>query len=291
MMQRALIAAVKANDFQQVYSLLESSADVHERDEDGMTALHHAVGTQCNNINIINLLLKSGADVHAVAKTGAPLDIAVRHPMGLHAVQALLAAGANPNFASKPGQYEKQTSLHYAAVYGTTKIIALLIKKGADPNRLDGVGNAPLHWAVSRYEAVEALLSCGARATICGPSGITPLHALVTMGDERANIATAELLIGKGASVNAADRLLKQTPLHIAAQEGAYMMCRTLIKNGAKTLLKDAYGKLPGQLVPEKDRHIFESFAAGNLDGPEADKMLLKKPDYHLRAHFLHFLE
>ena len=282
----ALIKAVKENDFQQVYNLLESGADVHEKDETYSTALHYAVDYKCNNLNIIKLLIQQGADVHAINKIGTPLDIAVRYPKGIHAVQVLLAADANPNFIAKPGQYERQTPLHYAAVYGTSEIIKLLVKKGANPNVLDGAGNAPLHWAVSRYEVVETLLSCGAYPAIAGPSGMTPLHVLVTMGDEAENVATAELLIKKGAQVNATDKILKQTPFHLAAKDGCYRMCRCLLQHGAQPLLKDAYGKLPGQLVPEQDRPLFDSFSSGKFDTLIREPVV-KKPAFHLTSCFV----
>lgn len=257
----ALIRSVKARNFQEVFSLLESGADVNELDETYSTALHYAVDYKYNDTNIIKMLLMHGANVHSINKMGTPLDIAVRYPLGLHAVQLLLSEDANPNFISKPGQYERQTALHHAAIYGTSEILKLLLKKGANPNVLDGAGNTPLHWAVSRCEPVEALLVGGANPMLCGPSGITPLHALTTMGDEDTNVTTAELLISKGASVNAKEKLLKQTPLHYAAKEGAYKMCHCLIKHGAQMLLKDGYNKIPGELVPEKDRHLFDSFS------------------------------
>ncbi len=92
------------------------------------------------------------------------------------------------------------TPLHCAAWKGHQKIVAFLLKAGADPN----AQNANGHW------------------------GTTPLHAAAHANEA----AIAELLIQHGADVNAHD-LNGKTPLHHTTFHKAKAAARLLQKYGA----------------------------------------------------------
>jgi ankyrin repeat protein len=72
-------------------------------------------------------------------------------------VKVLLASGADPNRATKPGvetgafmrdcRTKGETPLHRAAAFGTEETIRLLLKAGARVDAKDVHGDSPLSWA------------------------------------------------------------------------------------------------------------------------------------------------
>ena len=122
------------------------------------------------------------------------------------------------------------TPLHVAARYGVKEAAELLIKKGANINITTGkrpsVGKTPLHlaaWA-GHFDIVEILIAKGADLnTRGGMVGRTPLADTTTK-------EIADLLISKGANVNATD-FDDKTPLDWADGEIADL----LRKHGTKT--------------------------------------------------------
>jgi ankyrin repeat protein len=107
-------------------------------------------------------LIEQGADVNQpVADTGesalhAALCTAERQRHDA-VVEALLAKGANPNCATKPGvstdhfmrdcRTKGETPLHRAAAFGTEATIQMLLDAGARADAKDMNGDSPLSWA------------------------------------------------------------------------------------------------------------------------------------------------
>ncbi len=107
-------------------------------------------------------------------------------------VQALLAAGADPNAAAN---HRHSTPLHYAAdgyIVGPAwdatrqvKTIRLLLKAGAEIDAADANGATALHRAVRTRcaAAVDCLLDAGANPNAKNKPGSTPFHlAMQTTG-------------------------------------------------------------------------------------------------------------
>jgi ankyrin repeat protein len=106
-------------------------------------------------------LIESGADVdHALPDTGeTPLHAALckTDPKFDQVLEILLAAGADPNRATKPnvetGSFMRdcrtkgETPLHRAAAFGSEKAIQMLLDKGAIVDARDVNGDTPLSWA------------------------------------------------------------------------------------------------------------------------------------------------
>lgn len=82
-------------------------------------------------------------------------------------VKVLLAAGANPNAATKPGvatgsfmrdaRTRAETPLHRAAAFGTEGTVKMLIDAGARLDVRDMNGDSPLSWASWHRRPVAAL--------------------------------------------------------------------------------------------------------------------------------------
>jgi ankyrin repeat protein len=92
------------------------------------------------------------------------------------------------------------TQLHLAACEGNTDAIALLLKRGDNPNHPDYLGFTPVHWAAvaGQAEALELLLEHDGIVSARTIFGATPLHIATT------SETTTELLTA-GADVNAKD--------------------------------------------------------------------------------------
>ena len=91
------------------------------------------------------------------------------------------------------------TTLHYASAYGNRAVVELLIRAGADVNKVD---------SIYRF---------------------TPLHFASFKGHKE----VVELLIGAGADVNKVDSIFGKNPLHDASKEGHKEVVEMLKRAGA----------------------------------------------------------
>lgn len=111
---------------------------------------------------LCRFLIEHGADVnHPLPDTGeTPLHAALcksNRPAFDQVVKILLAAGSDPNRATKPGvetggfmrdcRTRGETPLHRAAAFGTEAAIQMLLDAGATVNARDANGDSPLTWA------------------------------------------------------------------------------------------------------------------------------------------------
>jgi ankyrin repeat protein len=183
-----------------------------------------------------------------VSRGGIPVDprssaqLAFVNAASYRDVQGMeraLASGARINEAAN-----KETALVAAVRLQTyqrreAEAIWWLLDHGADPNRMDGLGNLPLHrfipaskYAIERpsskplaEETLTRLFKAGAKVSGVDSMGQTPLHAAAKYD----NLWAAEALIQEGAKVMAKDTAGK-TPLDYA-ESGP--MIKLLKQNGA----------------------------------------------------------
>lgn len=142
--------------------------------------------------------------------------------------------------------------LNRAAFDANTQECKRLIEDGADVNAKDIFGLTPLHSVAGGmdkkyYREVVFVFS----------------NAMVTY-DVNAGVEIAELLIAKGANVNAKDKE-GYTPLHWAATQGRKGVVEVLILNGADVNAKSKEnifkkGKTPMQMAVEQGQ-IFKDSA------------------------------
>jgi ankyrin repeat protein len=119
-----LIQAVVQGDPGVVAALIGAGADVNEKDQDGMAALHWAV--VAHRVDVLKVLLARGAGVNVLDRFGyTPLHYAATIDFGdADTATALLAAGADSSVKNKEGK----TALEQGREY--PHILAALQKAG-----------------------------------------------------------------------------------------------------------------------------------------------------------------
>jgi len=231
-----LIDAVKSGDAKTVRSLLALHAEVNAAEADGFTALHWAA--QRDNLEIADLLLKSGANVKAASEYNiTPLSLACTNG-DARMIERFLEAGADANATSEQGQ----TALMTAALTGKVDAVKLLLSHGAKVNvKEPWKGQTALMWAASEGNADAAgmLIEFGADVNARSNSGFTPFLFAVRNG----HIDAAKVLLAHGANVNdlAPDGT---SALGMAVVNAYYELAMVLLDHGANPNPPDPRGSV-----------------------------------------------
>ena len=146
-------------------------------------------------------------------------------------VGVLIAAGANVNAKTEDGK----TPLHYAAEFGRSDVVQLLLKAKADPNVRDNKGWPPMALAADHTHAETARMFRDAGVK---EASWTKLHEAVLFDDKE---KVAELVKDK-ATLNATD-VFGRTPLYWALRCSDDEITDLLIDAGAGLTLADKQGK------------------------------------------------
>lgn len=154
--ETALMIASRTGTAAGVKLLLAHGAKVDAVDSrKGQNALMWAAAE--GHSDIVDLLIKSGADVKLTSVAGFTPLIFAAQKGDAHSVASLLAAGLDPNYALPNGT----SVLQVAVLGGKYPVAALLLEKGAHVNIADADGNTPLHIAsqAGNLELVKSLLA------------------------------------------------------------------------------------------------------------------------------------
>lgn len=289
-----LLAASMSGSIEIVRLLLKHGADARGRDKNGNSAFIYAMVPDATGV--IAELIAAGADVNATCKIGfTPLACAAEHNR-VGAMKLLLAQGAILEAKNVVGQ----TPLMFAAGAGAVEAAELLLKVGANAKAVDAKGETAMSLAAAtgRTSIIRLLLDAG--LPVNGESGgspVPPLHivamgrnmyakivssapgaingitfAYVEPGSDADYLAAAEMLIARGADVNA---FSKQglTSLHAAAVSGgAAAMVLLLLDHGADI---EAVERNAGKYTP---------FLNGVQSGSEQVMELLLKRGANINA-------
>lgn len=258
------------NDWRGLQSIIAEGHDVEERSgRDLSTALHCA--SEKGSIDSVRILLAAKAQVDSVDRKGrTPLLIALK-ACRLDVSRLLVAKGASINVRCPDGwavlhyvcnlgmvdvlllmiakgvdlncQTTKQlyTGLHIAAACNNKITCEVLLRQGAMPDLLDADRRTPLHRAAveNAVDAAKVLIQYGANLNIHGGNnGRTALQMAASLRfllkkERDDNLQLIELLIIKGADLNARDRH-GHTAIHIALKLKRHQLQELLMKYGAK---------------------------------------------------------
>jgi ankyrin repeat protein len=272
-----LIAAVQAGAGAEIVQrILDKSALINARNQEGDTALHIAV--RQNFPTSGDLLTARGADVFAQNAKGenplylafyssgdirewmlTPIVLTARDGLGntiLHyvtqwkldaAIGMIAAKGASLEAANVTGE----TPLFIAVKIDSPSTVQALLNSGASISGRDTLGNTALHTAVrwNALSAAEALINAKADINAFNLYGKTPLHDAVRLGV----FGMETLLTERGAYLEARDKD-GNTPLMEAVLKGSFRSVEHLINSGASVSSRNNNGDTPLLAAVEEER-------------------------------------
>lgn len=212
--QRELLDAIREGDAERVSRIAAEAPDAVDATLDnGVSAVLLAVYHRRNDI--AETLISAGAAVglFEAAATGRLSDVERELDASPGAEQSYGADGHTP--------------LGLACFFGHVPVVALLLERGANPNRESRNFQrvAPIHSAAASgsVEIVRMLLDAGANPRKEQETGFTALHTAAANGD----VEIVELLLDRGASANA--RTLEgRTPATYASERGHHQVLQLL---------------------------------------------------------------
>lgn len=212
-----------------VHKELQKGVPVDSRDEQDYTPLACAAGRPEADVEILQLLIKSGADVNAVVgerQKHSPLELAACSG-DLKKVQCLLDAGAGVNQVSLKG-YTVLINIMYGLHddENLLPVAELLVKNGAQIDCETEYGESPLSVASmrGRFDVVKYLLDAGAEES---PLKWTPLMKAIVFG----TVEDVSRLLNECAVRGGEDSYFR-TPFHLAAQVGDIRKAELLFEDG-----------------------------------------------------------
>ncbi|MFP3030623.1 MAG: ankyrin repeat domain-containing protein [Wolbachia sp.] len=313
-----LYLAVAEGHMDIVNTLIDKGADVNKAGEDGKTPLYLAA--VYGYINIVNTLIDKGADVNL-----ANLDIWAILLLALkknypNVVKVLIGKvpdvdRAVPDFLKKTGKW---TLLLWAAENGHKDVVDALIDKGADVDKVSEAGWwSPLHLAAARgyVDIVEALINKGADVNKISQGRYTPLSQAAQFGhvdvariliNNGANVnggysthlpiysaihggrkEVIELLLEKGADINATEGGDGATPLLSATYKGRKEVVELLLKKGADVNKADKYGRTPLSWAVRKHKIDVCEPIVNHITKLEADGLYVSPENLQLKAEIM----
>lgn len=271
-----MICRCKTQQYEKILeTLLKNISDVNQRNHDSMTPLH--VAAISGSANMLRLLTLAGAKIDARLANGNSALFFCRPEL----IETLLELGANmelknnagltafvnarlnadqPRIAAfkKTGRFgqptakfdirQVSTSVFELANTGKNDDLELLLDK--NPEQLNArestLGETPLHFAAAANQAttVELLISRGAEINASNDFLRTPLHYAATMG----HLATGKLLCAAKANIHALDSR-GSTPLHDTAAAGHKKFYNYLLQLGASDSTLDNQGRSAASLL------------------------------------------
>jgi ankyrin repeat protein len=212
--------------------------DLEDKDEAGMTMLHHAV--RDNNSHLAWSLIEQGANLRSRANHGkTALHYACLNGYKAVEMMKLLLNSDAREIKNLKDDYG-QTPLHYAAKSDFTEGIRLLVDYAVFLDVLDNYGFSPYLWAViaGKSSATHLLLSLGVDVNSMSADGKSALGWAASLG----YTLIAELLLNRGANVNHKAQNTQFVPLAEAAACGDLSTVRLLLDYAATPYYSDREG-------------------------------------------------
>lgn len=164
------------------------------------------------------------------------------------------------------GKKSKKENLQTAIADGDIDKVKKFIEEGADVNAKDEIGRVPLNFVKNKAVA-ELLIAKGADVNARTKDGSTLLHTMAWNGNKE----MVELLLENGADVNA-NHNKGHTPLHFAVRTGNKEVVKLLLTNGSRVNTKDEWGYTSLHWAVKKGyRNIAELLLANGADASDSN--------------------
>ncbi|RYP49672.1 hypothetical protein DL768_004668 [Monosporascus sp. mg162] len=250
--ETALHVAIKWKWESAIRILLKYKADSKLRDAENLTPLHVAVKE--DRSDLVAALLGFDEDQFDEEYQARTEKAAEESVLGNREVQSssqsLAPASPQPGVDAEVSG-SGLTPLLMAIENVNLKLVRMLLRAGADPNRQGGAFGSPLNTAIRKGEPaiIKSILSGGAHAqTITRPLG-GPLHAFVfssrfTFWNSSQIREVAKLLLAGGAEIDAGD-FGGATPLTRAIVQDRTDFAEILLELGANASKQDSLGMTP----------------------------------------------
>lgn len=190
-----LIEALARKDSIDIIEKLITSADLNASDNDGYTVLDYAVMLY-SDANIIDLLVRHGADVNAADENGCTVLMGASLDKNPDFIERLIKYGADINARDNDGT----SALGYATMYNENPYVSeCLINLGAGV--AEGNSSILINAAVnnSNPDIIDLLVKHGANVNAKNDRGAT---ALILAAGRASNPDVLEHLVEQGADIN-----------------------------------------------------------------------------------------
>jgi len=222
---------VRANDLQAVESLIKSGADVKAASRYGVTPMH--IAAMNGNAAMLRRLLSAGAGVDTATPGGETALMTAARTGNVEAVTLLLARGANVNAKDT---VRAQTALMWAVTENHPEVVKLLVARGADVKAQTATTKPRGEYTPARAGGASGNGIIRQRALPTKDGGMTPLLFAVRDG----NVAMTRLLLELGADINQSSAN-HTSPLLIALLNGQVALATELLERVADPNLADDY--------------------------------------------------
>ncbi len=244
--------------------MLSSGCDPRHRNIHGRTALHEAA--RSGKVEAIGVLMEAGAspDVRdALKRTPLSEALSNNYPQ---AARELIHRGADLSACTSD---REQTVLMLAAAAGSSDIVGILLKEGADLEKKDSDGCTALMYAArsGNHEVVKMLVDAGADVREADRQGFDAFHWTSPLSPESASFLLERSSLSPGKASRA---LLK------AASDGHVEAIRALLagkariqpaeEGGASALEKAVFSRSPEALnLLLRDPSVQIDYRSGKL--------------------------
>ena len=215
---------VQTNNIDAARVLIEHGADVNRKyDPDGYRGLTTPFyeATKADRVEMVELMMEHGGDPYKTVNYDTPFN----HAMGsgsIRMVEVFLKDVEDIN-----AMPDGITLLTTAAAYNRIDLVQRLIELGADVNKVNSLGYAPLYFARNNLDIMRLLLERGANPNVLNSDVTLPFY----IASENNNLEAMRLLIEHGAKANIPKYLF--TPLYHATKHNNLEAMRLLIQHGA----------------------------------------------------------
>ncbi|XP_057335583.1 putative ankyrin repeat protein RF_0381 isoform X1 [Microplitis mediator] len=225
-----LQAAAHSENKELIELLIKNGANVNYVSEYCSLALETVC--ECNNLELVKILIDAGSDVIISLDHYSPLQSAIKHN-NQQLAEYLINYCTDANIACN-----YSAALIYAIQEYRTEMVELLIKHGASIDYMTKNGHSALCSSIRYHssEITKILVKAGADINLRSER-CTPLSEAVRMKDYK----MAEYLIENGADVNVHDGY--EAPLAIAIRKHKNDIVRLLIKHNANVNIAAANGQ------------------------------------------------